>query len=165
MSISRGHSPSLPEDYRTSLRGELRHVIVRVVGPFAMIFVLGCSSRTPLPSAKQIACDVPLEIHSTEALLSSTPGDAEGILTFRGIFYRISISNWSFGSLSYRATGTVCNMGMPEQVAGRYRVNANGDVWRNANGVEFHVLPPLPAPANSGELEVTLSGALLPRQL
>jgi hypothetical protein len=126
--------------------------------------MVASASAKPTASVRHAPCAVPIEVHSTESLLSSTPCDGEGILIFRGISYRVSISNWSSESETYQGTGTVCGLGMPADIAGRYRIEAKGGVWRNENGVEIHVRPPLPATPNSGELEIRLSDALLPRQ-
>jgi hypothetical protein len=126
--------------------------------------MVGCTTTVASGSAHQAACDVPLEVNSTASFLSSATPNAEGILIFRGISYRIRISNWSSGSETYHATGTACGLDKPMDIAGRYRIDAKADVWRNENGVEIHIHPPLPSPPKSGELEVKLAGALLPRQ-
>jgi len=111
-----------------------------------------------------MVCDTPLEINSTASFLSSTPHDGEGILIFRGISYRFTVSNWPSNLEAYHATGTACGLDIPMDITGSYRIEATGGVWRNQNTVEIHVQPPLPAPPKSDELDVRLSGALLPRQ-
>ncbi len=134
-----------------------------LAGAFACVLMAACASANPSTPKHGAPCDVPLEVNSTQSLLSSTAQGAEGILIFRGISYRLIISNVS-DSEGYQGSGAVCGLDMPADIAGRYRVEGKGDVWRKGNGVEIHIHPPLPVLPKSGELEVRLAGSLLPRQ-
>jgi hypothetical protein len=135
----------------------------QLIGTAAILATLGCAMARPSKPAQHAPCDVPIQIVSTVSLLGSTTPEAQGALTYRGVEYRIAISDWPVDSQSYRGQGTVCGLGKPREIAGGYSIQS-GDVWRNQGGVEVHIQPPIAVRPNSKTLNVVFLGAVLPRQ-
>jgi hypothetical protein len=141
--VRRHHAASWPRINRSSLGAALIwSASARAVTAFAIILVVDCASAKPSAPAHPMVCDAPLEINSTASFLSSTAHDADGILIFRGVSYRFTVSKWPSNLGAYHATGTACGLDIPMDITGPYRIEAKDGVWRKQNKVEIHVQPP-----------------------
>jgi hypothetical protein len=107
---------------------------------------------------------VPLKISSTFSILGSTNAQAEGIFTYRGVDYRVTVGDWPARYPDYKGQGHVCNLRSPGELSGSYKVES-AEVWRNEDGIEIHMEPPINLSSSKPKaLDMHLAGAVLPRQ-
>ncbi len=136
--------------------------VAEVLIGLAIIGTVGCSSIPSPAAASHINCDVPLEISSTVSIFGSTNAQAEGIFTYRGVDYRVTVRDWP--ASYYKGHGHVCNLGSPGELSGLYKGDS-AEVWRNEDGVEIHMEPPVKLSSSKPKtLNIHLAGAVLPRQ-
>jgi hypothetical protein len=110
------------------------------------------------------SCDSSLEIGTVSSLIPLGRTYAEGTFSYRKVNYSVKIRNWDVEPGSYAGVGVVCGLGAPADIEGLYTLDPHGEVWRNENGVQIDMHPPLPVLPSPPELEIKLAGPLLPRQ-
>jgi hypothetical protein len=104
---------------------------------------------------------VPIRLSAGSSLIATREPFCAGTLLYRGVTYQVEIDGCPGG---YSGNGIIRGLRSPEAVAGDYTMHSGGGSWRNRNGVEIDLTPPIQTFNNSGQLKIRYSGAALPRQ-
>jgi hypothetical protein len=137
-----------------------------VIREIAVVLGLSIFSFAAMSDAGPLnrSCDSSLEIGTVSSLIPLSRTYAQGTFSYRKVDYSVKIRNWDAEPASYAGVGVVCGLGAPADIEGLYTVDPHGEVWRNKNGVQIDMHPPLPVLPSPPELEIKFAGAVLPRQ-
>lgn len=137
--------------------------MARRIASFLSLLIISCAATNGRIQGQRQP-DASIALSSGSSLISTVPPPCEGILSYRGVDYRVTINDQVVGLGGYTGRGTVYGLNWPEDIAGSYTTEPGRKVWRNQKGVEIDLSPPIQTSGNAGKFEIDYVGPVLPRQ-